>query len=201
MSIRRLASPFRIFWLLLVILPLPGMGGTSTYQSKIWPEHTPYVDQAKQNLQHWYDNADLADAEAEALALLKQALSAAPKTLEMSTLVGQWRVRSLQGASYGLFLYPYFKSSIRADGEGRYWFEKTTGSQRRSGHMYPDGDRLVFLGTSTVNEDPQGIYRAKTAPGPAENETVGVVWQLSANHLIMLLDAETEHFEIYELRR
>lgn len=201
MSIRPLTVPIKALCLALVLLPLHVISGTSSYQSTIWPEHQIYVDTAKQNLRHWYDNADLTDAEPEALVLIKQTLTASPQRLDLPALLGQWRVRSLQGSSLGLYLYPFFRSSIRADGEGRYWFEKTTGSQRRSGHLYPDGDRLVFLGTSTVNDEPQGIYRAKNAQGQAANESVGVLWQLSATHLIMLLDADSEQFEIYELRR
>ena len=186
----------------LYLIPSTGNSGTSNFQSAIWPEHLPLVQQAKSRLQDWHDSADLADAEAEALELLKQVLAAPPKVIKGAALVGNWRVRSLQGGTYGLFLYPYFKSNIRAEGENRYWFEKTTGSQRRSGHLYPESDKQwVFLGATTVNDEPQGIYRAKTAPGPAPNDSVGVLWQINSNHLVMLLDVASDRFEIYELRR
>lgn len=79
--------------------------------------------------------------------------------------------------------------------EGRLFFEKTTGSQRKSGYIYDNRpDSKVFLGGWSVNNDPQTTY-------DSENSVAGKIYRIAADRIIMLFIApDGRSFEIYELK-
>jgi Domain of unknown function (DUF4893) len=173
----------------------------ANWQTRIWPAHQHRVSDAGSAIQQWLQNTDIATLDPEAVALLRELMAAKLTAINAKTLSGAWRVRSLQGGQYGLYLYPFFKANLRRDPDS-FWFEKSTGSQRRSGRLFFDKpQQMVFLGTRSVNDDAKTRYRDKAATGPSENDSVGVLWPLGPNRLIMILDATTTDFEIYELLR
>ncbi len=108
-------------------------------------------------------------------------------------MIGFRRVRSIQiDARGGIFSYPYFNCHFRKNGENVF-FEKTTGSQRKSGHLYQNGpESLIFLGGWSVNGDPQTAY------GSA-NSVAGTVYKIGARKAIMIFPSEADRVEIYEL--
>jgi hypothetical protein len=178
-----------------------GANSNTEWQTRIWPVHQHLVSGAGNAIQQWLQNADASTLDPDAVALLRELIAAKPMAINAKTLSGAWRVRSLQGGQYGLFLYPFFKAKLRRDTDS-FWFEKSTGSQRRSGRLFFDNaQQMVFLGTRSVNDDAKTLYRDKAASGPSENDSVGVLWQLRSNRLIMILDATAADFEIYELQR
>jgi len=127
--------------------------------------------------------------------------------LPLGGIDGDWRVRSLQSSSGSVFAYPYFAARI-ARADCGHAFAKTTGSQRRTGVLYPiegQPDRLAFLGASTVNDDPPRDYDPTRPAGdqrPGEENSAGVLYRIGANELLMLLDARGDgRFEVYHLRR
>lgn len=105
------------------------------------------------------------------------------------------RVRSIQVSDMGIFSYPYFLCRFKKK-EGRLFFEKTTGSQRKSGYIYDNRpDSKVFLGGWSVNNDPQTTY-------DSENSVAGSVYRTAADRIIMLFIApDGRSFEIYELKK
>lgn len=103
------------------------------------------------------------------------------------------RVRSIQVKSYGIFSYDYFncKFSMR---NGTIFFQKTTGSQRKSGYIYKkDNQSAVFLGGWSVNDEPQTKYGS-------ENSVIGTLYKIAPNKIIMLF-GEEKSFEVYEFAR
>ena len=83
-------------------------------------------------------------------------------------------------------------------------FDKSSGSQRRSGRLLPAADGTwVFLGGATVNDDPRKTYSTLESPGAAarESDSAGVLRKIGDHHFLMILDAKPESYEIYELRR
>lgn len=108
-------------------------------------------------------------------------------------MIGFKRVRSIQiDARGGIFSYPYFNCRFRKNGE-KVFFEKTTGSQRKSGHLYQNSpESLIFLGGWSVNDDPQTAY------GSA-NSVAGTVYKIGARKAIMIFPSEADRVEIYEL--
>jgi len=105
-------------------------------------------------------------------------------------LLGKWRCRSIQANSRIIVVYSFFDCRfIRKN--GKLFFEKTTGSQRRSGYLYPStGDHMVFLGTLTMNDDANsGEY----------TDTVGVLVRKASDRFLIILDATPEGYQLYEI--
>lgn len=122
-------------------------------------------------------------------------LNAKPLAVTPDEMAGFNRVRSIQvDARGGIFSYPYFKCRFRKVG-GKVFFEKTTGSQRKSGYIYQNTPKsLVFLGGWSVNNDPQTSYGST-------NSVAGTVYKIGANRAIMLFPTNDNRVEIYELVR
>ena len=105
-------------------------------------------------------------------------------------LLGYWRCRSIQASDLLVIAYPLFKCRF-IQKDGKLFFEKTTGSQRRSGYLYPSaGDHMVFLGSLTMNDDANsGEY----------TNTVGVLVRKASDRFLLVLDATQKGYEIYEI--
>lgn len=110
-------------------------------------------------------------------------------------IIGFRRVRSIQiDARDGIFSYPYFNCRFKK-ADGKVFFEKTTGSQRKSGYVYQNSpESLVFLGGWSVNDDPQTGYGST-------NSVVGKVYKIGPRKAIMIFPTEEDRVEIYELTK
>lgn len=110
-------------------------------------------------------------------------------------MIGFRRVRSIQiDSRYGIFSYPYFNCRFKKS-EGKVSFEKTTGSQRKSGYIYQNSpESLIILGGWSVNEDPQTEYGSS-------NSVVGTVYRIGPKRVIMIFPADNGRIEIYELTK
>ncbi|WP_456362607.1 DUF4893 domain-containing protein [Xanthomonas sp. F1] len=101
------------------------------------------------------------------------------------------------------YAYPYFKAEIRRDPCG-YRLSKTSGSQRRSGTLYPlaaGSHELAFLGASTVNSEPEAAYAPGHASDGTHGNSVGRLVALGPNKLLLILDGKDNGFELYQLIR
>ena len=110
-------------------------------------------------------------------------------------MIGFRRVRSIQiDARNGIFSYPYFNCRFK-NVDGKVFFEKTAGSQRKSGFVYQNSpESLVFLGGWSVNDDPQTGYGST-------NSVVGKVYKIGPRKAIMIFPTEEDRVEIYELTK
>lgn len=135
-------------------------------------------------------------------------LRRAERPLPLGEITGNWKVRSIQvhgadarpGFDFA-YAYPYFKAAIQRQRGCGYRFAKTTGSQRRSGRLYPmpgTRDELAFLGAQTVNNDP---VRSYDPHGDADHASAGRLLRTGRNELLLILDAGPARFELYQLRR
>jgi hypothetical protein len=78
-------------------------------------------------------------------------LSAGVVSASPPRLTGTWRCRTIKlGGLTPTIVYSWFKCRI-SDRGGQLLFEKTSGSQRTSGTLYPDGGGFVYLGASYVH--------------------------------------------------
>lgn len=127
--------------------------------------------------------------------IVKKLLTTPNLKITSQELLSYRKVRSIQVSNLGIFSYPYFSCRFRKK-DGKIFFEKTTGSQRKSGYIYDNKpDSKVFLGGWSVNDDPQNSYQG-------ENSVCGMVYKIGSNKLIMLFLAPDEKsFEIYELTK
>ena len=171
------------------------------WHAVVLPAHRAMVDDAVARATAAATGDDEGSRHARAL------LERAREPLQPGDIGGAWRVRSIQVDGGQGFVYPYFEASIDADGTGdaSYRFAKTSGSQRRSGRLYPmDGAGFVFLGARTVNEEPPRTYSRVATPDaatPGEHDSAGRLLRIGPRELLMVLDAEGDRFELYHLRR
>lgn len=99
---------------------------------------------------------------------------------------GQYRCRTLKLGSRAavtatpvpvIVAAPFQPCTITAR-DGLMWFEQTSGAQRIAGRLYPDGDRLVFLGSLALAGEP-GVMRYGADD---DRDQVGVVRGLGPGH-------------------
>lgn len=94
---------------------------------------------------------------AQATAALKGAALPLEK-LDLDSLAGDWScAMSKLGGTSAVVAYPAFRCRITADA-GVIRFDKLSGSQRTSGQIHPDGDRLVYLGSTFVEGENPKAY-------------------------------------------
>lgn len=76
-------------------------------------------------------------------------------SVNLKALAGDWSCKMTKiGGNLPSVTYPPFRCRIGADGA----FAKLTGSQRTAGKLHRDGDAWVYLGSTTVNDDPPRPY-------------------------------------------
>ncbi|HWS25959.1 MAG TPA: DUF4893 domain-containing protein [Xanthomonadales bacterium] len=148
-----------------------------------------------------------ADAYGRSDAPAALALLDAPvRVTNHEALLGNWRCRSTQvDSSNGVFAYPAFRCVVELTEDGILVFTKTSGSQRRHGQIYPFGEgRWVFLGGQSVNDEPYRSYsgtQGDAAGADPSMDSVGLVETLKDGRVRMILDAQTDQVEFYELSR
>lgn len=127
--------------------------------------------------------------------MVEKLLNAKTHPITPKDMIGFRRVRSIQiDARDGIFSYPYFNCRFKK-ADGKVFFEKTTGSQRKSGYVYQNSpESLVFLGGWSVNDDPQTGYGST-------NSVVGKVYKIGPRKAIMIFPTEEDRVEIYELTK
>ena len=123
---------------------------------------------------------------------MEKLLNAATFSLTPKEITGFKRVRSIQiDARDGIFSYPYFNCRFR-EIDGKIFFEKTKGSQRKSGFLYQNSpESLIFLGGWSVNDEPQTTYGS-------ENSVAGTVYKIGSDKVIMIFPTDQDRVEIYE---
>lgn len=123
---------------------------------------------------------------------VRRLLEAKTYPVAPAEMVGFKRVRSIQiDARDGIFSYPYFNCRFR-EIDGRIFFEKTSGSQRKSGYVYQNNpESLIFLGGWSVNDDPQTLYGS-------DNSVAGKIYKIGPRKAIMILPSDDNRVEIYE---
>ncbi|MFC0154340.1 DUF4893 domain-containing protein [Xanthomonas dyei] len=160
---------------------------------------TMSADSLQQAIAPHYDDAEQEDGAALARTLLQRAQS--PQL--PGKLDGRWKVRSIQVDQRFAYAYPYFKAEISRDACG-YRFSKVSGSQRRSGTLYPlakDSREFAFLGASTVNDEPEGRYAPGNISDGTNGNSVGRLVALGPDELLLILDGGAKGFELYQLIR
>ena len=128
-------------------------------------------------------------------AMVKKLLTSKNLIITNQELLAYKRVRSIQVNDMGIFSYPYFACRFKRK-DGKLFFEKISGSQRKSGYVYDNKpDSKVFLGGWSVNDEPQTTY-------DSDHSEPGMIYKTGINKIIMVFLAPDEQsFEIYELTK
>lgn len=118
---------------------------------------------------------------------------------------GDYRCRTIKlgsrdGRGLSYVAYGWFRCRVELTPGGDLLLEKTTGSQRQFGALYPDRDRrLVFLGAVAWGSgEGRAQYRRDT-----ERDQVGVFERVGANQyrLVLPWPRQESKLDILELRR
>ena len=125
--------------------------------------------------------------------MVKKLLTSKNLRITNQELLAYKRVRSIQVRNMGIFSYPYFACRFKRK-DGKLFFEKISGSQRKSGYVYDNKpNSKVFLGGWSVNDEPQTTY-------DSDHSEPGMIYKIGVNRIIMVfLSPDEQSFEIYEL--
>jgi len=170
---------------------------TPEWRQRIKPQHAESVESAEK-LAVAFNSARLAAGprgagemdDTKDLSTAIACLKPQDRPFKEKDLLGAWRCRSIQANDRLVIVYPFFNCRfIRKD--GKLFFQKTTGSQRRSGYLYPStSDHMVFLGSLTMNDDVNsGEY----------TDTAGVLVRKERSRFLLILDATQNSYELYEI--
>lgn len=181
---------------------------TGASAQKLWPAHADELTHLIEKVKALHATGKKYDDQGKDRETVTKLLSEPLRQVPLKELKGDWRVRSLQGAmigdTYGVYIYPWFKARFVTKKNGLF-FEKTTGSQRRSGYLHaPDapGTAWIFAGGWSVNDDPQVPYSRTTgATAPGEKDSYGLLLGLKDGRLLLIFDVTDSRYEIYELKK
>ena len=198
--------PMRTLLALLCLVPLSAAAAEEGWREVMLDAHEASIDAAHERAHRALDQL-AQDAYGRTDAPVALALLDAPvRATDYEALLGNWRCRSTQvDSSNGVFAYPAFRCTVELTEDGILVFTKTSGSQRRHGQIYPFGEgRWVFLGGQSVNDEPYGSYsgtQGDAAGTDPSKDSVGLVETLKDGRVRMILDAQTDQVEFYELSR
>jgi len=119
---------------------------------------------------------------------------------------GNWRCRTIKlGGMTPDVIYSWFHCRISQRG-GALFFEKTSGSQRSAGFLYPEGGGYVYLGASTVTGEKPHRYSgngASVGAAATPDDQIGYLSVLSDGRARLELPAPLQEstFDVIELKR
>jgi hypothetical protein len=128
------------------------------------------------------------------------------RSIPANALTGHWRCRQIKlGLMSAYMVYDrWFDCSIDAR-DGDLLLEKTGGSQRFAGRLYPEQGGWVYLGASHVRGEPRHNY---SGPSPAlgarvtPDDQIGLLTGIGDNHLRLEIPAVQESLlDVVELTR
>lgn len=151
--------------------------------------------------------AELSSGEVSGDAAAMREIASAPgQDISASALTGSWRCRTMKLGGLVSVAYSWFNCRISSRGD-RLYFEKTSGSQRISGYLYPnDGGTFVLLGAWTVNGEPKRIYSGSNPGYGAEgtpDDAIGLLSGLGGSHakIEFPYPVQESTFDVMELKR
>ena len=128
------------------------------------------------------------------------------RSIPADVLTGDWRCRQFKlGLMSAYMVYDaWFTCSIRPY-RGGLLLEKTGGTQRFSGWLYPEQGAWVYLGASSVRGEPPHRY---SGPPPVlgaqvtPDDQIGLLTGIGDNHLRLEMPAVQESLlDVVEFRR
>lgn len=189
-------------WLLI---SLPLCAAEDGWRMHIHEAHEGSIDAAHERVKQSLDGMPADAYGRNEIPDVRHLMDLPTRKASVDALLGNWRCRSIQIGKLGVFSYPPFRCEIILTEDGTLEFTKTTGSQRRHGQVYPYlDDTWVFLGGSSVNDEPYRIYSANNPDFDGEDvegDSVGLLETLEGGRMRLILDATETDAEIYELKR
>ena len=141
------------------------------------------------------------------MGTIRAVLDPEARGMSESEAAGSWRCRTIKlGGITPSVVYGWFNCRASRRGGGLF-FEKTSGSQRISGYLYPDqSSGLVLLGANTVSGEPQRHYSGNGASVGADatpDDAVGVMTSIGPGHarIEFPYPVQESTFDVIEMKR
>ena len=194
----------------LFSLALAALALGSTAALAGWQDVASQFDQ--QRLARLGEAKEKALAEAHAGAgsgdasAIESAIGPASHAPSGSELLGHWRCRTIKlGGITPYVVYSWFNCRVSQHGGGLF-LEKTSGSQRMGGFLYPGDGGLVYLGASSVTGEPPHAYSgngASAGAGATPDDQIGILTMISGDHarLEMPFPVQESTLDVLELKR
>ena len=128
------------------------------------------------------------------------------RAIPANALTGDWRCRQIKlGLMSAFMVYDaWFTCSIRPY-RGGLLLEKTGGSQRFAGFLYPEQGAWIYLGASSVRGEPRHNYSGASPALGAQvtpDDQIGLLTGIGDNHLRLEIPAVQESLlDVVEFRR
>ena len=137
---------------------------------------------------------------------INAALGPASHAPSAGEVAGSWRCRTIKlGGVTPYVVYSWFNCRIAMRGGGLF-LEKTSGSTRTAGFLYPGEGGLVYLGASSVVGEPQHAYSGNGASAGAAatpDDQIGLLTAIDSNHLRLEMPYPVQEstYDVLELKR
>lgn len=128
------------------------------------------------------------------------------RTIPAAALTGNWRCRQIKlGLMSAYMVYDsWFTCRIRSTRDGLL-LEKTGGTQRFAGKLYPEQGAWVYLGASSVRGEPRHRYSGPEpmlGAGETPDDQIGLLTGIGDNHLRLEIPAVQESLlDVVEFKR
>jgi hypothetical protein len=138
--------------------------------------------------------------------VISNVMAAEGRGIPARALMGNWRCRQLKlgGISSYMVYSAWFSCSVRVH-NGGLMLQKTNGTQRFQGALYPQNGSWVYLGASSAKGEGWHTYSGNTATLGAAvtpDDQVGVLTGIGDNHLRLEIPAVQESLlDVVEFRR
>ncbi|WP_166443087.1 DUF4893 domain-containing protein [Phragmitibacter flavus] len=201
-----------IFFSILLLATQPLSASDSPIEAlknTLRPQHQNVMDDWEAKAQKILQTLEAKDIDQESIEtiaairkLLDQPRQPAP---ESKALIGNWRVRSLQAGGLGAYAYPFFKCTITAEARALV-FHKPTGSQRKHGILARDNNtHYLFVGAAYYGYENKVRSYSAHLDAPTEEDlqrdTIGHLYLIGKNHLLMVFSPDQGRLEINELKK
>ena len=134
----------------------------------------------------------------EAVVKLRNLLNEEAQTLTQKDLINLKQVRSIQINDLGAYFYPYFKCEFKGAKKSLF-FEKTAGSQRKSGFVFPNtANTMVFLGGKTIKNEKQRQYSGILRAENKDHDVAGLF--IKRGKKVLALFRKKRGYEVYEFK-
>jgi hypothetical protein len=183
---------------------------TATAASAGWQDQATPFDQHRLSLLGESKQKGLAEAQAGGgsgdASAIRAALEPASHAPSPGEIAGSWRCRTIKlGGVTPYVVYSWFNCRI-SNRDGGLFLEKTSGSTRTAGFLYPGDGGMVYLGASFVNGEPPHAYSGNGASAGASatpDDQIGILTAIDARHarLEMPYPVQESTFDVLELKR
>jgi hypothetical protein len=193
------------------------LGAAAAIAISAFPATAGWRDQASdydinrlQLLEQWREKAvweaqHYADSTGD-FGALRQALEPQGHTVPARALVGNWRCRNMKmGGVNAYIVYRWFDCSIRPVNGGLF-FQKSDGTLRTQGYLYPENGAWIYLGAQSAKGEPWHAYsgrRASLGAPATPDDQIGLLSGIGNNHLRLEIPGPVEEstYDIIELAR